>query len=57
MDGEPYDLSYRYRTKYSNYEQDKPLLDELIKEKLVVQLEKTSKHIIYRYVGAKPKKH
>lgn len=51
FDGRPYDLSYQYRKKSSGYKEDKPLLNQLIKEKLVIQLEKTSKHILYRYIG------
>ncbi len=47
----PFLLSYEFRKKGSGYEKDKELLRQLMVEKLVVIVEKTTCKILYRYIG------
>jgi hypothetical protein len=47
---EPY-LEYEYRKIYSGYKSDKPILNQLINEGLVKQVQKTSKTILFKYIG------
>jgi hypothetical protein len=47
----PHALSYEYRKKHSNYKEDKPVLDEMIKEGLVNMVQKDAKKIVYEYIG------
>ena len=46
-----YLLSYEWRKQY--YKEDKPILDELIKEGLVTVLEKNTKTILFQYHAPK----
>ncbi len=46
-----YLLSYEWRKQ--SYREDKPILDELIKEGLVTVVEKSSKTILFRYHAPK----
>jgi len=50
---EPYELEYHYRTRTGReaYSLDKPLLDELMNQGLVKLVYKTSKTILFRYLG------
>lgn len=49
-EGGPYYLRYRWRMQY--HKEDKPLLQQLIKEGLVKVVEKDIKSILYQYTGA-----
>ena len=44
-------LSYEYRKKYSTYKQDKLILEDLIKEKLVKVHRKDNTTIVFQYLG------
>ena len=46
---EPYLLSYEYRKQL--YRDDRPVLDELLREVLIEQVSKDSKRVVYRYKG------
>lgn len=46
---EPYLLSYEYRKQL--YRDDRPVLDELLREGLIEQVSKDSKRVVYRYKG------
>ncbi|MEW5745242.1 MAG: hypothetical protein AB1805_07400 [Nitrospirota bacterium] len=45
----PYLLSYEWRKQF--YKDDKPVLDELLKEGLIEQVSIDSKRVLYRYIG------
>jgi hypothetical protein len=49
----PWELAYHYRTNSGKiaYTNDRPILNELIKDGLVVFVEKTNKTILFRYIG------
>lgn len=49
MDGPPYQLSYQYRRKGNSHKKDWPVLQQMIKEKLVKVVQKTNKSILYEY--------
>jgi hypothetical protein len=49
--GKPHTLAYNYRRKGDLYKEHKSILDELIKEGLVEQIEKTNTKIIFQYNG------
>lgn len=46
---EPHMLSYEYRKQ--TYKEDRPILNELIREGLIKQIDKGSKWVVYRYVS------
>ena len=47
--GEPYLLSYEYRKQF--YKDDKPVLDELLRDGLIEQVSKDNKRVVFRYIG------
>jgi hypothetical protein len=53
MDGKPYIMSYQYRKtgKGYTYKTDLPVLKEMMKEGLVVQIEKTASKVYFKYLG------
>jgi len=47
IDNYPY-LSYEYRKESSGYKADLPALKALIRKNIIVEIEKTNKHILFR---------
>lgn len=46
-----YFMSYEYRKKYSGFKAHKPILNDLLKEKLLRIERKDNKTILYEYLG------
>jgi len=47
----PHEISFQYRKQ--SFKDDKPVLAKLLADGKIVQIEKTAKKIMYRYVGSR----